>query len=64
MNVKYTEILVDGKVIQVSKVKECTPLEFIQKEKSANDNLAVLLKWLTTKINTLEKEIKTLKGEE
>ena len=61
---KYVEIKIDGKVVAVPDIKECTPLEYVQKKQEAEKNLDNLLKWLLVKIDKLEKEVKVLKGED
>lgn len=64
---KYVEIKIDEKTIAILPIKECSPLEFIKKQKEAEKNLAQLQGVITiykNQIKTLEKEIKILKGEE
>ena len=63
-NTKYVQIVVDGKVVAISQIKECTPLEFIQKSKAAENNLENLIGGLLHRIAKLEEEVKVLKGEE
>lgn len=64
VNKKYVEIKVNGKVVAAPELKECTPLEYIQKKKEADANLENLIKWLLIKVDKLEKEVKVLKGED
>lgn len=68
---KYAEVLYEGKPIYVLEIKECTPLEFIEKNKKALRNLQDLkIRFQTEKqelkkeINNLKEEIKHLKGED
>lgn len=61
---KYVEIKVNGKVVGVPEIKECTPLEYIQKKQEAEKNLDTLFKWLLIRIDRLENEVKVLKGED
>ena len=64
---KYIEVKVSGKVVAVLPINECSPAEFIEKQKEANKNLSnleTLIRLYKNKISELEKEIKFLKGEE
>lgn len=64
---QYIELKVNNKVVAVLPICECSPLEFIQKQKEAEKNLKQLegaIAIYKNKIKELEKEIKFLKGEE
>ena len=61
---KYVEIGIEGKTVFVSEVKECSSLEFIQKQKEAKETLEKVLDSLLTRIENLEKEVRVLKGED
>lgn len=60
MNKKYVEFKIEDQVVAVCAIKECSPLEFIQKEREAKANLEKLVE----RLNKLEEEIKVLKGED
>ena len=60
MNKKYVEIKVEGNVVAVCEIKDCSPLDFIQKKREAEANLKVLL----DRLKSIEHEIRVLKGEE
>lgn len=57
---KYVEFKIEDQVVAVCAIKECSPLDFIQKKREAEANLKVLL----DRLNSIEHEIRVLKGEE
>lgn len=64
---QYVEIRVNDKVVEVLEVKQCSPAQFLEKQREARsnrENLEKLIKLYKNKIANLEKEIKILKGEE
>jgi len=64
MNKHYIEIVYNGEIVIVTPIQECSPQDFIKKQKEANTNFSRLVNGLLEKINNLEKEVKILKGEE
>lgn len=61
---KYVEISVNKKTVVIAEIKECEPLEFIQKKIEAKNNFEKMIKDFEDRIHNLEKEVKILKGEE
>ena len=64
---KYVEIKIGDKVVAVLPICECSPLEFIQKQKEAAKNLSNLekvIKLQKNRLSALEKEVRILKGED
>lgn len=68
---KYIEIKFGEKVVGVCAIKECEPLAFIELEKVAkenakqiNENFLNTIKILSDRIESLENEVRILKGED
>ena len=64
MNKQYIEVVYKGESIAVIHVCECSPQDFIKKQREANANFSRLVNGLLERIDNLEKEVKILKGEE
>ena len=65
MNKKYVEISVDNKtVVIVAEIKECDPIEFIQRKKAAQNNFKKMMDGYEKRISNLEREVRHLKGED
>lgn len=61
---KYAEVSIDGRPVVVAEIRECEPLDFVKKKREAAENFQNLIGGLKQRIDNLEKEVRTLKGED